>query len=189
MSKRALPPKSSAALGHPAPAAWTIVRTAFGPMLLAAARGRVVALKFHVPARDAQAAIERVRHETRGAFAFARDDAAVEPEARILREYLDGERRDLPLKFDISWTSGFRRDVLLEVARVPRGHVATYGEIARRAGSPRAFRAVGHAMATNPIPILIPCHRIVGSNGSLTGFGGGLDMKRRLLALEGAAML
>jgi O-6-methylguanine DNA methyltransferase len=75
-----------------------------------------------------------------------------------------------------------------ECAKVPRGEVTTYAELARRAGKPAAFRAVGHTMATNPVPIVVPCHRVLGSDGSLHGFGGGLDMKARLLALEGARL-
>jgi methylated-DNA-[protein]-cysteine S-methyltransferase len=77
---------------------------------------------------------------------------------------------------------------LHETYAIPRGQIATYGEIARRVGRPRAFRAVGNTMRLNPIPIVIPCHRVVGTNGDLTGFGGGLSMKRRLLELEGAVL-
>jgi O-6-methylguanine DNA methyltransferase len=95
------------------------------------------------------------------------------------------KRKDFDLEVDLSWVTPFRREVLLECARIPRGQVATYADLERRVGRPRAFRAVGNTMRTNPIPVVIPCHRVVGTNGSLTGFGGGLDMKRRLLQLEG----
>jgi methylated-DNA-[protein]-cysteine S-methyltransferase len=78
--------------------------------------------------------------------------------------------------------------VLYETYAIPRGQVATYAELARRVGRPRAFRAVGNTMRLNPIPIVIPCHRVVGVNGDLTGFGGGLGMKRKLLELEGAVL-
>lgn len=73
-----------------------------------------------------------------------------------------------------------------QVRRLPRGHTATYGEIARRLGKPAAARAVGRAMATNPVPPVVPCHRVVGRNGHLVGFGGGLEMKATLLQMEGA---
>ncbi|MHB8377484.1 MAG: methylated-DNA--[protein]-cysteine S-methyltransferase [Dehalococcoidia bacterium] len=175
---------------RPAPkrAAYTIVETAIGPLLVAASDGRLVAIKFGIGERRVAEALEELGRELRGAFALERDDRALAPIARHLRAYLDGRRADLDIPFDVSWVTGFRRDVLLEVARVPRGAVASYGEIARRAGRPKAYRAVGNTMRTNPIPLVIPCHRIVGSDGSLTGFGGGLEMKRQLLALEGAAL-
>ncbi len=156
------------------------------PMLIAALGGRLVAVKFDVDDAHEPEALADLRRETRGAFDFMRDDRALAPIARHLRDYLAGKRRDLGIPFDVSWVTPFRRAVLLEVARVPRGRVASYGEIARRVGRPNAYRAVGNTMRTNPIPLVIPCHRIVGSDGSLTGFGGGLEMKRRLLDLEGA---
>ena len=78
--------------------------------------------------------------------------------------------------------------MLRELAHVPFGHTETYGALAARAGRPRAARAVGTVMNRNPIPIVLPCHRIVGANGSLTGYAGGLDRKRRLLQLEGARL-
>ena len=97
-------------------------------------------------------------------------------------------RKEFEVELDLSWIKGFRREVLLECARVPRGQVLTYAQLAERVGSPRAARAVGNTMRTNPIPLVIPCHRIIGSDGSLTGFGGGLDVKARLLKMEGAVL-
>ena len=79
--------------------------------------------------------------------------------------------------------------MLRELAAVPYGRVTTYGELAARAGRPRAARAVGTVMNRNPIPIVLPCHRVVGANGSLTGYGGGLDRKQALLKLEGATIV
>ena len=82
----------------------------------------------------------------------------------------------------------FHREVLAELARVPFGQTTTYGTLARQAGRPRAARAVGTVMNRNPIPIVLPCHRVVGANGSLTGYAGGLDVKEALLRLEGAIL-
>jgi methylated-DNA-[protein]-cysteine S-methyltransferase len=167
---------------------YTIADTAIGPLLVAARDGRLVAIKLRADERHLPEQVVALEHELGGAFVRERDDRAVAPIARHLRDYLSGKRKDLDIAFDVSWVPGFRRQVLLEVARVPRGAVASYAEIARRCGRPRAFRAVGNTMRTNPIPLVIPCHRVVGSNGSLTGFGGGLDMKRQLLTLEGATL-
>lgn len=102
-----------------------------------------------------------------------------------LAQYLAGRRRvfDLPLRL---LGTGFEKDVWRAVESIPYGRTATYREIAQLVGRPRATRAVGAANGKNPLPIVIPCHRVVGSNGSLTGYGGGLAVKRRLLALEGA---
>jgi len=89
---------------------------------------------------------------------------------------------DIPL--DLPETPPFWRRVWESCARIPYGERRSYADLAREAGSPRAFRAVGGAMAANPIPIIIPCHRVVGSNGQLVGFGGGLAQKKRLLDME-----
>jgi len=163
--------------------------TAFGSMLVAVEGDVLIAVKFHVEEAGLADAVDDLRRELHGAFTLERSEAKIRPAARQLRDYLAGKRSNFDLQYDISWVTPFRRKVLQACARIPRGQVATYADLARRAGSPRAFRAVGRTMATNPIPIVIPCHRVVGTNGSLTGFGGGLDMKSRLLALEGAALV
>lgn len=106
---------------------------------------------------------------------------------RELDEYFDGRRRDFDLALDLRVAS-FHDEVLRELARVPYGRTVTYGELARKVGRPRAARAIGTAMNRNPIPIVLPCHRVVGSNGSLTGYAGGLDRKLKLLQLEGAIL-
>ena len=114
------------------------------------------------------------------------DAAALDVAAAQLREYFAGERAtfDLPLNPD---GNAFERRVWAELARIPYGDTASYAEIARRIGRPGAARAVGRANARNPIAIVVPCHRVIGSDGSLTGYAGGLDAKRTLLALERAA--
>ncbi|HVL80267.1 MAG TPA: methylated-DNA--[protein]-cysteine S-methyltransferase [Actinomycetota bacterium] len=103
-----------------------------------------------------------------------------------LGEYFAGERTSFDLPLDLSLATGFTRRVLAETARIPYGEVRTYGQVAEAIGAPRAARAVGGALNRNPVGIVVPCHRVVGSSGSLVGFGGGLHRKERLLELEGA---
>ncbi|HET7760314.1 MAG TPA: methylated-DNA--[protein]-cysteine S-methyltransferase [Gaiellaceae bacterium] len=105
---------------------------------------------------------------------------------RQLDEYFAGTRQDFELEVDLRPAREFGRAVLEQLARVPYGELTTYGTLAERAGKPRAARAVGTIMNRNPIPIVLPCHRVVGSSGSLVGYAGGLDRKRLLLELEGA---
>jgi methylated-DNA-[protein]-cysteine S-methyltransferase len=106
--------------------------------------------------------------------------------ARQLSRYLAGRLRKFELPLDLRGSS-FRRRVLTAVGRIPYGRTASYGDIARLVGSPGGARAVGQAVGANPLPLIIPCHRVVGSNGALVGFGLGLPMKRRLLELERSA--
>jgi methylated-DNA-[protein]-cysteine S-methyltransferase len=105
---------------------------------------------------------------------------------RELDEYFEGRRREFDLPLDLRGRSEFSRVVLDQLALVPFGEVTTYGQLAARSGRPRAARAVGTIMNRNPIPIVLPCHRVVGSTGSLVGYGGGLERKRLLLDLEDA---
>jgi len=109
--------------------------------------------------------------------------APFEQEQRELQEYVDGRRTTFTFPLDHHNTP-FSIQVLEEVRRIPYGETASYGDIARRVGRPRAARAVGRAVATNPLALVIPCHRVIGSSGSLTGFGGGLALKKELLRLE-----
>ncbi len=105
---------------------------------------------------------------------------------RELDEYFEGERTAFEVPVDLRLASEFPRIVLTELARVPYGEVTTYGTLAARAGRAQAARAVGTVMNRNPIPIVLPCHRVVGSTGKLVGYGGGLERKQALLRLEGA---
>ncbi len=100
-----------------------------------------------------------------------------------LAEYFAGERKDFDLPLQLSGTE-FQVQVLEELQRIPYGETTSYGDIATRIGRPKAVRAVGAANGRNPLPIVIPCHRVIGSSGDLTGFGGGLDLKEALLRLE-----
>jgi methylated-DNA-[protein]-cysteine S-methyltransferase len=104
---------------------------------------------------------------------------------RELEEYFDGRRRDFDVPLDWSLTRGFVRSVLRATARVPFGDVTTYRQVATAAGSPRAVRAAGNALGANPIPVIVPCHRVLRTGGGLGGYTGGLDIKQRLLELEG----
>ena len=112
----------------------------------------------------------------------ARTDAA----RRALDEYFAGERRRFDLPLDWALVRGFAQGVLRATARVPFGSITTYRQVAEAAGSPRASRAAGNALGSNPIPIVVPCHRVLHSGGGLGGYAGGLDRKRYLLSLEGS---
>ena len=102
---------------------------------------------------------------------------------RQLEEYFAGTRKQFDLPLHLSGTD-FQVQVLEELQKIPYGETTSYGDIAKRIGRPKAMRAVGAANGRNPIPIIIPCHRVIGSSGDLTGFGGGLDTKEALLRLE-----
>ena len=104
---------------------------------------------------------------------------------RELDEYFEGHRRRFDVPVDLSLTKGFSRRVLRAAARIPFGTVATYREVATRAGSPRGMRAAGNALGSNPVPIVVPCHRVVYTGGGLGGYTGGLNRKVALLRLEG----
>jgi methylated-DNA-[protein]-cysteine S-methyltransferase len=122
-------------------------------------------------------------HWAKPAAGWRRDDARFADVARQLEQYFDGERTtfDIPLRMQ---GGPFEREVWAELLRIPYGETASYGEIARRVGKPHASRAVGAANGRNPIAIIVPCHRVIGSDGALTGYGGGLERKRALLDLE-----
>ena len=119
------------------------------------------------------------------AAAGAEGVAHVEQAIRELGEYFRGERPSFGVALDLRGTE-FQHQVWDELARIPRGETRTYGELARAVERPSAARAVGAATGRNPAPVIVPCHRVVGANGALTGFAGGLEAKRALLAHEGA---
>jgi methylated-DNA-[protein]-cysteine S-methyltransferase len=107
---------------------------------------------------------------------------------RELDEYFSGRRHAFDLELDLRAAPEFHQRVLAELARVGYGHTTTYGALAAQVGAPKAARAVGTVMNRNPVPIVLPCHRVVGASGSLTGYGGGLERKEWLLRLEGALL-
>ncbi|MEU6572881.1 methylated-DNA--[protein]-cysteine S-methyltransferase [Streptomyces sp. NPDC046805] len=165
---------------------WTLVDTGIGPLLLAATRDGLVTVAFH--------ATDAVRDETLKQLAARLGGEPVEaPGSPLLTEatrqieaYFAGERHDFSLPLDWSLISGFNRQVLRELASgVPYGTVVGYGDLAKRVGQPGAAQAVGAAMGANPLPVVVPCHRVVESDGGIGGFAGGLETKRKLLALEG----
>ena len=119
---------------------------------------------------------------------MVRGASLLDPVRRELDEYFEGKRRSFDLALDLR-VQPFNADVLRELALVPYGETATYGTLAARVGRPKAARAVGTVMNRNTIPIVLPCHRVVGSTGSLVGYAGGLHVKRALLTLEGATLL
>jgi methylated-DNA-[protein]-cysteine S-methyltransferase len=104
--------------------------------------------------------------------------------ARQLAEYFEGQRRDFVLPLDFRLSHGFRRQVLARLVMIDYGHTETYSQVAAATGHPRAVRAVGSACATNPLPVIVPCHRVLRSDGKLGGYVGGLDTKAALLSLE-----
>ena len=112
--------------------------------------------------------------------------AATDDVRRQLEEYFAGERTRFELKLDRRLMRGIARDVLAATARVPFGRTTTYGTLADRIGRPRASRAVGNALGSNPIPIVVPCHRVLRAGGDVGGYAGGTARKRRLLTLEGS---
>lgn len=160
-----------------------IAESPIGELLIAATGQGVCRIAF-----DADP--ERQLHDLAGLFG-PRVLAGSEPlEAVVaqLNEYFAGQRESFELELDLTPVAPFHREVLAVLADVPYGTVTTYGALATEAGRPRAARAVGSAMNRNPIPIVLPCHRVVGSDGSLTGYAGGLSRKQALLALEGASL-
>jgi O-6-methylguanine DNA methyltransferase len=133
-----------------------------------------------------QAFLERMKHE--GRRIVIPDSERIQPYAEQIKRYLTGERTAFDAPVDLSGLTAFQRQVLQAVSRVPHGTVVSYAELARRIGRPRAARAVGQALGRNPVPLVIPCHRVLASDGSMGGYSGrgGVRTKRALLKLEGA---
>ena len=163
---------------------YTHCESAIGPLLVVGDRGKLMGIRFHVEAEALVRAVEAMHDVLHGRYLLERDDERMAPVVDQIVHYLAGRRTSFDVELDLSHMTPFQQAVLLETARIPRGATASYAEIARRAGRPGAFRAVGNTMNMNPIPLVIPCHRVVGSNG-IGGYGGGLAVKRQLLALEG----
>jgi methylated-DNA-[protein]-cysteine S-methyltransferase len=163
--------------------AYDVVDSPLGPLFVAVSDRGLCTISYDT---EPDAKLEQL---ARGfGMRVLRAPGAVEPARRQLDEYFDGKRQRFDVDVDLRLARDFGRAVLRELAAVPFGEVTTYGALAARAGKPRAARAVGMIMNRNPIPIVLPCHRVVGANGSLVGYAGGLERKRSLLELEGAIL-
>jgi methylated-DNA-[protein]-cysteine S-methyltransferase len=161
--------------------AYATADSPIGPLLVAATDAGLVRLGFQ--REDPDAILEDLAQ--RIAPRVVASPARLDPVRRELDEYFEGRRDHFDLPLDWRLSRGFRRTVLEHLyADVPYGRTVSYLELATIVGNPKASRAVGTAMATNPIPIVVPCHRVLRTGGNLGGYGGGLDVKVKLLALE-----
>lgn len=163
--------------------AYRVLDTPVGPLLLAATERGLVRVAYANQNHDLVLQQLAERLSPRILNAPERLDAV----ARELDEYFAGVRTGFDLPLDFSLAAGFRRDVLAHLTDIGYGHTASYAQVAIAAGHPRAFRAVGSACALNPLPVVVPCHRVVRSDGSLGEYAGGTAAKRVLLSLEAAA--
>jgi methylated-DNA-[protein]-cysteine S-methyltransferase len=163
--------------------AYDIVDTPLGRLLVAATDAGVCRISYDPePEREVETLAKLLGTRV------LRTAKPIDPARRQLDEYFEHRRREFDVDLDLRLSAAFSRRVLEELARVPYGETTTYGDLAARAARPRAARAVGTVMNRNPIPIILPCHRVVGANGSLVGYGGGLERKEALLRLEGALL-
>jgi methylated-DNA-[protein]-cysteine S-methyltransferase len=163
---------------------YTLADSPFGSLRLAATRRGLVRLAF--PEEELDGMLDRLARRISPRIIEA--DAPLEGVRRELEEYFEGRRRSFASPLDWSLIAGFHRRVLRATSEIPFGGVQSYAEVAADAGNPRASRAAGNALGANPIPILIPCHRVLRTGGSLGGYGGGTERKRWLLSLEGAPL-
>lgn len=161
--------------------AYAVADSPLGPLMVAVTDRGLVRLSYEGEDVDAQLAELAQRVSPRILRAPERTDAV----RRQLDEYFAGRRRGFEVPIDWRLVRGFATSVLRATARIPFGAVSTYREVAAEAGSPNAYRAAGNALGSNPIPIVVPCHRVLHAGGGLGGYTGGLDRKRYLLQLEG----
>lgn len=164
-------------------AAYDVVETPLGELVVAVTERGLLRISYDAdPARTLEHVARTVGRSV------LRAPTVVDGARRELDEYFSGRRHAFDLAIDLRGATPFTARVLDELARVPYGHTSTYGELAARVGRPRSARAVGMVMHRNPIPIVLPCHRIVGASGELVGYAGGLERKVELLRLEGAVL-
>ena len=161
--------------------AYTISDSPFGPLLLAATPKGLV--KVSLPGHDPEETLEDLAARVSPRVLEA--PARLEEARRELDLYFEGKLTEFELPLDWQLSKDFRRRALRAIDRIPYGRTRSYTEIARSAGNERAVRAAGTACGANPIPIVVPCHRVLRSGGALGGYGGGLPMKEALLKLEG----
>ncbi len=165
----------------------TNMDSAIGPLFLAASGRGLVALEFDARSLGQQSIRPNPRHlrEEEKGFQFVDAPDQMRPYLNELEEYFAGRRREFSFPLDLRGT-GFQLACWRALLAIPYGETRSYADIARTVGKPNAFRAVGMANNRNPIAIVVPCHRVIASDGTLCGYGGGLDVKRKLLELEGA---
>ena len=163
--------------------AYRIVDSPVGPLLLAATEAGLVRVAYASESHDAvlQSLADRISPRVLNA------PVPLDTVARELDEYFNGRRRGFDFPLDWRLSAGFRSTVLHRLPEIVYGHTASYAAVARLAGHPKAVRAVVTACATNPLPVIVPCHRVVRSDGGLGGYLGGVEAKRILLAVEAAA--
>ena len=162
--------------------AYRSIDSPVGPLLLAATGQGLIRVAYASEDHDRVLSQLASRVSPRVLLAPARLDNA----AREIDEYFAGHRTRFDLPLDMRLATGFRREVLAQLPSIGYGHTASYAAMAAAAGRPRAFRAAGTACATNPLPVVVPCHRVIKSDGSLGRYAGGEVAKRTLLTLEGA---
>jgi methylated-DNA-[protein]-cysteine S-methyltransferase len=160
--------------------AYDVADSPLGPLFLAATERGLCLLAY-----DAEPEEEEERLARGFGARVLRSPGALDEARREIEDYFEGRRHDFELPVDITHVGGFHHEVLGRLARVPYGSTTTYGALAADSGRPRAARAVGTAMNRNPVPIVLPCHRVVGADGRLVGYGGGIERKIALLRLEG----
>jgi methylated-DNA-[protein]-cysteine S-methyltransferase len=175
--------RDAAAREHLLDVAYDLVETPIGSLLVAGTERGLCGIVY-----DAEPEREVDRLASTFGVRVLRSPRSIDPARRQLDEYFEGKRQRFDLAVDIAMQADFNRRVLRELARVPYGEVVSYGELAARVARPRAARAVGTVMNRNPLPIVLPCHRVIGANGKLVGYGGGLERKETLLRLEGALL-
>jgi O-6-methylguanine DNA methyltransferase len=165
--------------------------SSIGPLFVAASDLGLVALEFDARLPGQQSIRPHPSHPRgevgawKKTVLFKESDSSLRPYLRELEEYFAGQRREFTLPLDLRGTD-FQLACWRALLGIPYGETRTYADIARAVGKPSAFRAVGMANNRNPIAIVVPCHRVIASDGTLCGYGGGLDIKRKLLELEGA---
>ena len=163
--------------------AWGTVDSPLGELGLAVTERGLAMVRFG----DLEEALDEVGR--RLSPRVLRSPGRVDPVRRELEEYFGRRRRRFDVALDWTLTGEFQRRILQAAVAIPYGGVSTYGEVAAAAGSPRGSRAAGNALGGNPIPVIVPCHRVVAAGGKLGGYTGGVDKKRLLLDLESAAAL
>ena len=173
------------AASAPADVRYAVLDTPAGRVVAATTARGLVRLAYE----DWNDGVDRIVETLAGSLSprILEQPAALDVVARELDEYFTGRRRTFDLPLDWSLCTPFARRVLGATRRIPYGRVATYGEIAARAGSPGGSRAAGNALGSNPMPIVVPCHRVVRTGGALRGYTGGVERKELLLGLEHAA--